>query len=705
MSIVESSLSWVRNQVGWSNSRQSWEERISALALLLAALGMAWKGAAFPASIQVVVWGGLILAAALLLRRGWLKLFGPVLFFDMLCLARRSRYFWLRMGYALLLILFLFMSWGQVRGMDRQHEYSMLAEIYFTQFMFIQLIAVSVLTPAYVAGSIAEEKDRKTLEFMLATDLRNREIVLSKLFARLGNLTLFILTGLPILSILQFLGGVDPNLVLAGFWTTFMTMFGLGGFSILSSVQMKKPRDAIAVAYLGPLVYIAIGLVVWVFQLSPWFTGYFGAQIGWWSTAPTVGELVNYANSGNLVFALVEVVKAIERNTLQTSLPQIVWNYSAFHIIVGLGCTTWAVVRLRAIALQQSHGMTQKAEKRLLLRPPVGMMPMWWKEVYVEGNVRFNWLARVFVAMLFVCSVGGGLWGIGYALWEGAYFDNPRDFYQGVNMYVRFASSLVASLMLLGVAVRASTAISSERDKDTMDSLLTTPLDSDTILWGKFWGCLFSMRRGLLWLGCIWLIGVVSGGMHAFTLPLVLLALFIYGAAFTILGLWFSMVSKTSMRATVWTVMMAVGISIGHWLPLMCCASVMFMHSGSNFVETLAKFQTGITPTAVLWVLPVEGFEFRHENEFLEIYGFCLFGMFLYAVASFFVWVIALSPRFRELTHREDFLYPHAFAAQNMVKYHRTASEPIELTAADEVPLTGEEIVAPENLSERPKNA
>ena len=35
---------------------------------------------------------------------------------------------------------------------------------------------------------IAEEKDRGTLEFLLATDLRNSEIVLSKFVARLGNL-------------------------------------------------------------------------------------------------------------------------------------------------------------------------------------------------------------------------------------------------------------------------------------------------------------------------------------------------------------------------------------------------------------------------------------------------------------------------------------------------------------------------------------
>ena len=123
------------------------------------------------------------------------------------------------------------------------------ASFVFT-FLALQVLALAVLTPAYTAGALAEEKDRGTLEFLLATDLRNREIVLSKLGARLANLLLFVLTGLPILSILQFLGGVDPNLVLAGFAATFLTMAGLGGLSVFTSIYFKKPRDAIAVAYL-----------------------------------------------------------------------------------------------------------------------------------------------------------------------------------------------------------------------------------------------------------------------------------------------------------------------------------------------------------------------------------------------------------------------------------------------------------------------
>src|SRR5262249_45248666 len=121
---------------------------------------------------------------------------------------------------------------GLQERVDRR-ETAILAETFFSAFMIVQLILVVLLTPAYVAGAIAEEKDRKTLEFMLATDLNNREIVLSKLLSRVANMTLLLLTGLPILSILQFLGGVDSQLMLAGFAGTGLTILGIASVGIL----------------------------------------------------------------------------------------------------------------------------------------------------------------------------------------------------------------------------------------------------------------------------------------------------------------------------------------------------------------------------------------------------------------------------------------------------------------------------------------
>src|SRR5260370_2198512 len=251
MSIAQTCLTWVRHTVGWSNSRQSWEERIGVSILIAGIAGLWWYGSRLSAVQQVLLWSFFALTAAILLRRGWLKLFGPVLFYDMVTSARRARYFALRCSYAGLLFLFLFIAFVTTRtgGLTPEQQAGRFAQNYFETFMMIQIIAVLLLTPAYVAGSVADEKVKKTLEFLLATDLRNREIVLSKLLSRLANLTSFVLTRLPILSLLMFLWVMDPNLVLAGFAATALTIAGLGGLSILNSVSFKRPRAAFTITY------------------------------------------------------------------------------------------------------------------------------------------------------------------------------------------------------------------------------------------------------------------------------------------------------------------------------------------------------------------------------------------------------------------------------------------------------------------------
>ena len=111
MSQEPSFVAWLRRRFGWSTSRQSWEERLGVLGLVLGVGGLAWFGDRMTLG-QVLLGGALLLiAAAYLLRRGWLQLFGPVLFYDMVRAARRSRYFLLRGLYAGLLLLIVFSIW------------------------------------------------------------------------------------------------------------------------------------------------------------------------------------------------------------------------------------------------------------------------------------------------------------------------------------------------------------------------------------------------------------------------------------------------------------------------------------------------------------------------------------------------------------------------------------------------------------------
>src|SRR5207253_2428882 len=130
------------------------------------------------------------------------------------------------------------------------------AFVIFCTFFCVQMIVVAILTPVTIAGAIAEDKERRTLEFVLATDLRSREIVLGKLVGRMANMLMFLIAGLPILSLLQMLGGIDPDLLLVSLAVTILTFFSLSAVSIWFSTMLRRGRDAIVLTILTVAGYI-----------------------------------------------------------------------------------------------------------------------------------------------------------------------------------------------------------------------------------------------------------------------------------------------------------------------------------------------------------------------------------------------------------------------------------------------------------------
>jgi ABC-type transport system involved in multi-copper enzyme maturation permease subunit len=658
MALGQPATTWLRRNVGWSNSRQSWAERLGIAALLAGAMATVVWRERLTAVQHVFVWGVLGMAAAVLLRRGWLKLFGPVLFYDMVRSARRGRYIVLRCLYAGLLLLFLCTVWLNTRhiAVNDRREAARMAENFFETFMAVQLVTVILLTPAYVAGAIADEKDRKTLEFLLATDLRNREIVLSKLVSRLANLTLFLLTGLPILSLIQFLGGVDPNLVLAGGVFTALTMAGLGGLSILNSTYCKKPRDAIALSYLGMVAYLALSFVLFIWQLSR------PAALSWplWfgNTPPTVGDGVSALSAGNVLIVMGKLADAGRTGTLATEIPTLLWQYAVFHGVVFVSFTAWSVGRLRALAARQTQGPSRGRRKstRRPLRPAVFNQPMIWKELFIEGGIRFNWVGRIMVLVLVIAVLVPGIyiivkrfdevlayWALGPSHQHGGMF-NTLAF--DMEVYVRMAGTLVACMMLLAVAVRASTSIGGERDRQTLDALLTSPLSSNAILFGKWLGAILCVRWAWLWLGAIWAMGLLTGALHLLALPFLVVAWVVYATFLAGLGLWWSVTARTTMRGTVWTLGTAAGLTVGHWLPWLCCTPL-FGPFATVDLDALLKFQTGLTPPIALGIVAFGPDEFHHaSSEFTSLLRFVAVGLVVWFFAT--LWLgVSLRKRFR----------------------------------------------------------
>lgn len=210
-------------------------------------------------------------------------------------------------------------------------------------------------------------------------------------------------------------------------------------------------------------------------------------------------------------------------------------------------------------------------------------------------------------------------------IWESAERFNSLDVLsEAMNAWVRGVGTAVACLMLLGVAVRASGGVSGERERQTFDALLTCPLESRDILAGKWLGSLLAMRWTWLWLGAIWLLGLVSGGLHPLALPLLALAWFAFAAFVAALGLWYSTVCPNTLRATLWTLFALVVVWAAHWLAWMCCIPVFIVMGpgggGRELEQVLprvAEFQAfTLTPPATLGFLAFRLKDFEHFDNY-----------------------------------------------------------------------------------------
>jgi ABC-type transport system involved in multi-copper enzyme maturation permease subunit len=651
-------------------------------AVLLLSSRSRWSGV-----LQAVLWAQWLALLVGLRIAGFFRLFGPILFYDLVRAARRRRHFLFRGLYTvclLLLLCWVWWAWTVNRpytgeGQSAQ-EMSVFATSFFFTFMIAQFVILAVLTPAYTAGAIAEEKDRKTLEFVLATDLRDREIVLGKLTARLANLGLLLLAGLPVLGALQFLGGVDPALVVAGFIATVLTVLSLGALGICNSVLLRKPREAILFTYVAAAAYLLLSSCSQLLLAVPALANFPSTTS--WTSPLTVKHFVDGFSAGNIVVAIHQLnMEVLAGGKMDTVLPAVLRDYALFHGLLAAVLILYAAARVRAIALSEMQGQPRRTGRRqpLFPRPPLGNQPMVWKEVFAGPGLHWNWLVRVVLGLLVLASFVPAVIILGFFFAELLGLINTETFSGGedptlmlarvMNVWVRGAGTTVACLMLLGVAAHAAGSISGERDRQTFDALLTSSLTASEMLYAKWLGSVLSMRWAWLWLGGIYLLAVLTGGMNFLALPLVVGAWFIFAGFVSVLGLWFSIVSRTTLRATVWTLLWAVGLSWGHYLIWMCCVPLMIAGgppgAGSEVAfRWIIGFETfGITPPLTLGLLAFRPEDFDSLNGPLDVnlfveWLFCAAaGLVMWGLIGSALWSAA-SERFRQLTNREPLLRP-----------------------------------------------
>ena len=120
-----------------------------------------------------------------------------------------------------------------------------------------------VVGPALAAGTIAQERERRTMEYLYTTPLSNLEIIIGKLGGRVLQILYLVLSGVPVLALAMLLGGIAPQAIASLTAITLSTVLFVTMVSMAVSAWTAKARDAIIKAYL-------VFFCLWVLPFQPW---------------------------------------------------------------------------------------------------------------------------------------------------------------------------------------------------------------------------------------------------------------------------------------------------------------------------------------------------------------------------------------------------------------------------------------------------
>lgn len=556
------------------------------------------------------------------------RVFGPMFALDALRAGRRTSTFLARglflVGVAFVLFLFFTASYSRFRGAALVDPKLLagFAEDVFWVYAVAQFVIVCVLTPAFTAAAVTDEKERKTLDFLLVTDLSAREIVFGKLGARVGVLCMFVLAGVPILSLVQFFGGIDPRAVLVAAAVTLVSIVSLAALGVACSVALPRTREAVVLAYAVPAAYVYVSYWAWwnVVMLPMIGMGIFGGN---GTSFDWTGPVEAFA-AGNPFVLMTKFGRGGPANAFAAdNAPEAAAGFAAFHGLFALLAIAFAALRLRVVARNAGAvGVKLRGRAARLFawltgkrtearkHPPVGDDPVYWREVHTDPG---GGVLRRLLAVGVVCAVvfpflsivaNTLLWPPSYTpRWGPRQYDRWKDFHDQTKVWVCLVTAGLGMLMLLRAAVRGAGAVAGEKDRDTWAGLIGTPLTTADILRGKWYGCVLGQWDAMCLLAAVWTVGVLTFAVNPLALALAAGSLAVYLAAFAWLGISCSVTARNTRLAIARAVPLAVLAGGGFWVVPGCFGACLGIGGGSGMGELLgygAAFVAGFTPPVML---------------------------------------------------------------------------------------------------------
>jgi hypothetical protein len=550
---------------------------------------------------------------------------GPVLRVELLVTARRGRYYAARVAYGLFLLLALWMEYRSWSELDPRfatiYNLGRFAESTFLAFAGGQGLAMLVLVPALVAGTIADERQRNTLPDLLATGLGAGAIVLGKLGARLLHAGVFLLLGLPVVCLVGLFGGLDPWDVLAVTLGTLSVTLFVAGLSILVSVVAPRPRRAIVTAY--SLVATWLFVPPMLGELAP----YFAWPLAW---VKPVNDLVLLTNPMLVWAQMSGVVQTRFYDPSGIDALTVQYANEAFHGLVMMAwlqlvsaalfvvLAVWLLRPFRGVAIGSRSwsrwgGGRRRAAERAAARPPCGDDPMLWKERHAPGDWR-SWLSSLPVVLVLGVLVGCYLFDAARPVvammaryGDGPVLENAR---MKLNRELRGAGAFVFAIAGLAVAGAAASSVTEEREQGTWTGLMTTLLTGPEIVRAKLFGAAWGARRLVATVLAIWGVGLLGGAISPPGFLLALTGLLVFLGFAAALGLVVSLKARHTTRALIAT--------IGGLFALNLCVALAARawdrQGPSLLLAGSAPYVVSAAPVAPSGVRAIEAIESREDE-------------------------------------------------------------------------------------------
>jgi len=445
-------------------------------------------------------------------------LMGPVFRAELLRTARRRRYYILRLLYGAVLLLLIGSGYQQTFASARTATIGAVAMFAFDTFLMfaiVQLLTVLVLVPPLFAGTIADEKQRKTLHYLMASQLSSGEIVADKVLGRLPHLAVFLAIGLPVVSIMGIFGGVPLEFVVVAYVGTVSTCAFAVALTVLVSTLARRVRQAVLISY--SLIF------TWLF--GPSFVALIGSR--------TYGLAYQWIQPVNEWLQQSNPV-AVWINVMLRVGPSVSSVMADFLWMVGLQLGGAALLlliaawRLRPTFRHQEETparrtwfVSRKAPRRARFfnRPECGSDAVLWKELYFAPTDVFTRMVLlpaivlITLPLALLTEVHGDLGREASNFWQSG-LSARLLVGEGLVWALRVDLGWYTALWLLAVAGASAASIAIERDEDTWVSLTATPLTGWQIVRGKVLGAVWNQRGFAAVLGFIWLLGLVTGAVQ-----------------------------------------------------------------------------------------------------------------------------------------------------------------------------------------------